>query len=451
MSNNTDTIVAQATAIGRGSVGIIRVSGPNAKAIATKVTNKELKPRHATYLPFFTGDTTPLDYGLAIFFPNPHSFTGEDVVEFQGHGGPVVQQALQEFIVSTGLARYAQPGEFSHQAFVNGKLDLVQAEAIADLINASSLQAAKGAINSLQGEFSVKVHQIVDKLIRLRTYLEAGMDFPDEEIDILEDSFVQTELYSIQTQLEQIKASAQQGKILRDGISAVIVGQPNAGKSSLLNALSGEQSAIVTEIAGTTRDTLKEFIQIDGLPLHIIDTAGLRETADKVELIGIERAYQAMEKADVIIIVADSKDFTKELSLLPETIFEKDIPKILITNKIDQHQEQPWSNKQGNIYSLGLSAQTQAGLENLKEALKEIIGYNNTSEGTIIARQRHLQAIAQALEYFNNASFYLQQGVLPELIADDLRMAQNKLSEITGRFTADDLLTSIFSTFCIGK
>ncbi|RIY36022.1 tRNA uridine-5-carboxymethylaminomethyl(34) synthesis GTPase MnmE [Psittacicella gerlachiana] len=451
MSNNTETIVAQATAIGRGSVGIIRVSGPNAKEIAKKITRTDLKPRYATYLPFYTDGEQPLDYGLAIFFPNPHSFTGEDVIEFQGHGGPVVQQALQEFIVSTNLARYAQPGEFSQQAFMNGKMDLVQAEAIADLINANSLQAAKGAINSLQGAFSDKVTIIVNELIHLRTYLEAGMDFPDEEIDILADSFVQKKLYSLQNKLLEIKNSAQQGKILRDGINAVIVGQPNAGKSSLLNALSGEQSAIVTEIAGTTRDTLKEFIQIDGLPLHIIDTAGLRETTDKVELIGIERAYQAMEKADVIIIVSENADFTKELALLPESIFEKDISKILITNKIDQRNETPWSNKQGNVYSIGLSAQTQAGLDLLKNALKEIIGYNNSSEGTIIARQRHLQAISQALEYFNNASFYMRQGVSPELIADDLRMAQQKLSEITGRFTADDLLTSIFSTFCIGK
>ncbi|RIY32391.1 tRNA uridine-5-carboxymethylaminomethyl(34) synthesis GTPase MnmE [Psittacicella hinzii] len=451
MTNNRETIVAQATAIGRGSVGIIRVSGPNSKQIAQLITKKDLKPRHATYLPFYTNEDQVLDYGLAIFFPNPHSFTGEDVIEFQGHGGQVVLQALQEYIVSTGLARYAQPGEFSQQAFLNNKLDLVQAEAIADLINATSLQAAKGAINSLQGAFSDKVTSIVNDLIHLRTYLEAGMDFPDEEIDILADSFVQERLYSLQNKLQDIKESAHQGKILRDGISAVIVGKPNAGKSSLLNALSGEESAIVTEIAGTTRDTLKEFIQIDGLPLHIIDTAGLRDTEDKVELIGIERAYKAMEKADVVIVVSESNDFSQEISLLPESIFEKDIPKILITNKIDQQNLSPWFDKNNNIYNIGLSAQTLSGIEYLKSALKEIIGYNNSSEGTIIARQRHIQAISEALEYFNNASFYMRQGVSPELIADDLRMAQQKLSEITGKFTADDLLTKIFSTFCIGK
>lgn len=447
-----DTIVAQATAVGRGSVGIIRVSGPNALAIGKLVTQQTtLKPRNAAYLPIYTESGALLDYGIVIYFKGPHSFTGEDVVEFQGHGGPVVQQALQEYIVSTGLARYAQPGEFSQQAFLNDKLDLVQAEAIADLINANSLQAAKGAINSMQGQFSEKVTRIVNELIHLRTYLEAGMDFPDEEIDILADHFVQDKITLLRNQLQEIKDSAQQGKILRDGISAVIVGIPNAGKSSLLNALSGENSAIVTEIAGTTRDTLKEFIQIDGLPLHIIDTAGLRTTTDKVEQIGIERAYQAMEKADVILVVSEGRDFTTELNLLPQSVFERDLPQILITNKIDLHGLEPWSEHQGNIYSIGLSAETQAGIPALKQALKEIIGYQSSNEGVIIARQRHVQAIAQALEYFNSAYNYMEVGTLPELIADDLRMAQQKLSEITGRFTADDLLTSIFSTFCIGK
>lgn len=451
MTYTKETIVAQATAIGRGAIGIIRVSGPKAMQIAKIITKKELKPRYAHYLPFYTDNEQVLDYGLAIYFPNPHSFTGEDVVEFQGHGGQVIIQALVEFIVSTKLARYAQPGEFSQQAFLNGKLDLVQAEAIADLIDATSLQAAKGAVNSLQGVFSERISKIVQDLVHLRTYLEAGMDFPDEEIDILADEFVANKLRSLQDQLTTIKNSAKQGKILRDGLSAVIVGQPNAGKSSLLNALSGEQSAIVTEIAGTTRDTLKEFIQIDGMPLHIIDTAGLRQTEDRVELIGIERAYQVMEKADVIIIMSDNRDFNTELNLLPQSIFEKDIPKILLTNKIDLFQEQPWSERRENVYSIGISAQTGLGLDLLKNALKEIIGYNSSAEGTIIARQRHLQAISEALDYFNNATFYLNQGTLPELIADDLRMAQQKLSEITGRFTADDLLTNIFSTFCIGK
>lgn len=337
---HTETIIAQATALGRGSVGIIRVSGPNAVKVAELVCRTKLKPRNAHYLPMYV-DGEILDYGIVIYFPNPHSFTGEDVVEFQGHGGPVLQQALMEFVVKSKLARYARPGEFSEQAFLNGKIDLVQAEAIADLINASSLQAAKGAVNSLQGQFSEQIQAIVDKLIHLRTYLEAGMDFPDEEIDILEDAFVNRTLQEIQSSLIKIKQTAHQGKILRDGIKAVIVGKPNAGKSSLLNALSGEESAIVTEIAGTTRDTLKEFIQIDGLPLHIIDTAGLRQTDDKVEQIGIERAYQAMQTADVLIVMSDKEQFDEELGMLPDAVLENQLPIILITNKIDLQNKQP--------------------------------------------------------------------------------------------------------------
>lgn len=459
-----ETIVAQATAIGRGSVGIVRVSGPNALAIAAKIVKKPLKPRHAYYLPFYL-DEQILDQGIVIYFPNPHSFTGEDVVEFQGHGGQVVLQALQQAIVDTGLARYARPGEFSEQAFLNGKIDLVQAEAIADLINASSLTAAKGAINSLQGRFSKQIQHIVDALIHLRTYLEAGLDFPDEEIDILADSYVQQACTKLKNDLQAIKTSAKQGTILRDGMTCVIVGKPNAGKSSLLNALSGQDTAIVTEIAGTTRDTLKELIEIDGLPLHIIDTAGLRLTQDKVEQIGIERAYQAMAKADVILIMSESGDFSQELELLPDEVLTSPVPKVLIHNKIDLTDKQPWLEQKHQLYHIGLSAQlastlaaqgdaqadTKSGLIHLKNTLKEIIGYQGNTEGTIIARQRHLQAIDQAIECFSLACAKVAEGNMPELVADDLRLAQQHLSEITGRFTADDLLTSIFSSFCIGK
>ncbi|NVK23113.1 MAG: tRNA uridine-5-carboxymethylaminomethyl(34) synthesis GTPase MnmE [Kangiellaceae bacterium] len=453
MSNTSDTIAAIATPPGRGGVGIIRLSGKLSQQIAKKILHKDLKVRQASYLPFFDRNNTIVDQGIALLFKAPNSFTGEDVLELQGHGGPAVLDILLKEILALG-ARIAKPGEFSERAFLNDKLDLAQAEAIADLIESTSEQAARSAMRSLQGEFSNKVHELVEALIHLRIYVEAAIDFPEEEIDFLSDGKVLTDLKSIINNIEQLQQQAQQGSILREGMTVVIAGKPNAGKSSLLNALAGKETAIVTEIAGTTRDVLREHIHIDGLPLHIIDTAGLRESDDKVEQIGIERAWNEIEKADQIILVADSNEVTE---YSPHSIdqsftrFEQFKEKLLIVaNKIDlsnidnqtiqsEYKVIPISAKQGN------------GIDVLKSELKEIVGYQQSSEGSFLARRRHLDAIERALDYCEKGKAQLEDFNAGELLADELRQAQNALSEITGEFSADDLLGRIFSSFCIGK
>lgn len=448
-----DTIAAVATPPGRGGVGIIRVSGKACQTIAEKILQKPLKVREATYLPFHDLNGNVLDQGIAILFKGPNSFTGEDVLELQGHGGPVILDMLLKEVLKAG-ARIAKPGEFSERAFLNDKLDLAQAEAIADLIESTSEQAARSAMRSLQGEFSNKVNALVESLIHLRIYVEAAIDFPEEEIDFLSDGKVQADLYSILDNIKKLKNEAQQGSILREGMTVVIAGKPNAGKSSLLNALAGKESAIVTEIAGTTRDVLREHIHIDGLPIHIIDTAGLRESEDTVERIGIERAWQEIEKADQIILVADASE-TRHF--IPHEIdpaftkFEQFKEKLLIVaNKVDLTEEPELS--QSNEYKvLPLSAKTGRGIEELKNTLKDIVGFKQTSEGSFIARRRHLDAVERALEYCENGKQQLEVYHAGELLADELRQAQNALSEITGEFTADDLLGRIFSSFCIGK
>lgn len=451
--DNRDTIAAIATPPGRGGVGIIRVSGKNCELIAEKILHKPLKVREATYLPFYDNKNNVLDQGIAIIFKAPNSFTGEDVLELQGHGGPVILDLLLREVLSAG-ARIAKPGEFSERAFLNDKLDLAQAEAIADLIESTSEQAARSAMRSLQGEFSNKVNALVELLIHLRIYVEAAIDFPEEEIDFLSDGKVQTDLYAIIDAIKQLKNEAQQGSILREGMTVVIAGKPNAGKSSLLNALAGKESAIVTDIAGTTRDVLREHIHIDGLPVHIIDTAGLRDSDDTVEKIGIERAWQEIEKADQIILVADTSE-TRQF--VPHEIdpaftrFEQFKDKLLIVaNKLDLTGNDKLIENQ-HYKVLPLSAKTGQGIEKLKETLKDIVGFKQTSEGSFIARRRHLDAIERALEYCENGKQQLEVYHAGELLADELRQAQNALSEITGEFTADDLLGRIFSSFCIGK
>lgn len=448
-----DTIAAVATPPGRGGVGIIRVSGKACQTIAEKILQKPLKVRDATYLPFHDLNGNVLDQGIAILFKGPNSFTGEDVLELQGHGGPVILDMLLKEVLKAG-ARIAKPGEFSERAFLNDKLDLAQAEAIADLIESTSEQAARSAMRSLQGEFSNKVNALVESLIHLRIYVEAAIDFPEEEIDFLSDGKVQADLYSILDNIKKLKNEAQQGSILREGMTVVIAGKPNAGKSSLLNALAGKESAIVTEIAGTTRDVLREHIHIDGLPIHIIDTAGLRESEDTVERIGIERAWQEIEKADQIILVADASEIRH---FIPHEIdpaftkFEQFKEKLMIVaNKVDLTEELELS--QSSEYKvLPLSAKTGQGIEQLKNTLKDIVGFKQTSEGSFIARRRHLDAIERALQYCENGKQQLEVYQAGELLADELRQAQNALSEITGEFTADDLLGRIFSSFCIGK
>ncbi len=449
----TDTIAAIATATGRGGVGIIRVSGKHVLAIAKSIVKTSLKPRQAYYCDFYS-DNQIIDQGLAIFFPNPHSFTGEDVLELQGHGGPVVLDMLLNTVLKLG-ARLARPGEFSERAFLNDKIDLTQAEAIADLIDASTEQAARNALHSLQGVFSKRIHELVEALIQLRIYVEAAIDFPEEEIDFLTDGKIQKDLLNIESQLTQIFQEAKQGTLVRDGMRLVIAGKPNAGKSSLLNALSGRDSAIVTPIAGTTRDVLREHIHIDGMPLHIADTAGLRESPDQVEQIGIERAWQEIEQADRILLVVDAnQNTTSDINQLwPESIDKIDPKKIiLIRNKIDLSQEKTGLTKTENgQYYLNISAKHHLGIDDLRNYLKSIMGFQQTNESGFTARRRHLDALQRAYDFIQQGKIQLQTFAAGELLAEDLRQSQNALSEITGEFTPDDLLGRIFSSFCIGK
>ncbi|MCT8678681.1 tRNA uridine-5-carboxymethylaminomethyl(34) synthesis GTPase MnmE [Glaesserella parasuis] len=450
-----ETIAAQATPIGRGGIGILRVSGPIATEVAQAVLGKCPKPRIADYLPFKDEDGTVLDQGIALFFKAPHSFTGEDVLELQGHGGQVILDLLLNRILKVKGVRIARAGEFSEQAFLNNKLDLAQAEAIADLIDATSEQAARSALKSLQGEFSNKINELVDSVIYLRTYVEAAIDFPDEEIDFLADGKIEAKLNEIIAQLANVRQEAKQGTILREGMKVVIAGKPNAGKSSLLNALAGREAAIVTDIAGTTRDVLREHIHIDGMPLHIIDTAGLREASDEVEKIGIKRAWDEIEQADHVLFMIDSNEsqadsFQQEwatfLAKLP-----KNIPVTVIRNKVDLTGEAESLVQADNFTVIRLSAQTKVGVDLLREHLKKSMGYQSSTEGGFIARRRHLVALETAAEHLERGHIQLTQFYAGELLAEELRMVQNALSEITGQFTSDDLLGNIFSSFCIGK
>nr|WP_033423041.1 tRNA uridine-5-carboxymethylaminomethyl(34) synthesis GTPase MnmE [Hydrogenovibrio halophilus] len=458
MSAQTETIAALATPPGRGGVGIVRVSGPQSRAIAQAMLGQCPPPRYAHFGPFYGKDGTVLDQGIALFFEGPHSFTGEDVIEFQGHGGPVVMQWLLNRAVTLG-ARLADPGEFSQQAFLNDKLDLAQAEAIADLIDASSDQAARSALRSLQGEFSNRIHTLVEQLIALRIYVEAAIDFPDEEIDFLSDGKVAADLAEIESQLAFVLASARQGAMLREGLSVVILGRPNAGKSSLLNALSGRESAIVTDIAGTTRDIVKEEIVIDGLPLHVLDTAGLREATDAVEKIGIERAWAALDQADHVLVMVQGGEAMAEEDRRILAQLPRGMPVTLIHNKIDLMEQSPGLVKNdaseqaqsGVETEIWLSAKHGIGLDLLTAHLKDRMGLLQTSEGVVMARERHLQALQAAQSHLEQGRVQLHDFAAGELLAEDLRQAQQALSSITGEFTSDDLLGRIFSSFCIGK
>jgi len=456
--NETDTIVALATAPGRGGIGIIRISGKQTQKITKSITGQNLAPRKAYHLPFQDHKKQEIDEGIALYFEKPNSFTGEDVLELQGHGGPVVLDMLLKEVVSLG-ARIARPGEFSQRAFLNDKMDLLKAEGIADLIAASSEQAVKSAINSLQGTFSQAINELVEKLIQLRMYVEAAIDFPEEEIDFLSDGKVVGDLENIEKKLQNIQSQANQGAILREGIQVVIAGKPNAGKSSLLNALSKRESAIVTHIPGTTRDLLKEEINIDGIPAHIIDTAGLRESEDEVEKIGIKRAWDQIEKADLLLMVVDEE---ASPNLKIDTLWSQlskqkrpQIPCILIKNKIDKLSLSPkvYKEKHNNQHqtTIALSAKKQQGIDLLTTEIKKEIGYQQTGEGTYLARTRHLQALQKAAEAIEQGKIQILEFHAGELLAEELRQAQLSLSEITGAFSADDLLGEIFSSFCIGK
>lgn len=450
-----ETIAAIATAQGRGGVGIVRVSGPLASVAASVFTGRKLLPRYAHYGPFKNSLGEILDEGLALYFPGPNSFTGEDVLELQGHGGPVVLDMLLQACISLGI-RLAKPGEFSERAFLNDKLDLAQAEAIADLIAASSAQAARNALRSLQGAFSKRVDNLTEKLIGLRIYVEAAIDFPEEEIDFLADGHVLELLNEVRAELSTVQREANQGALLRDGMTVVIAGRPNAGKSSLLNALAGREAAIVTEIAGTTRDVLREHIHIDGMPLHVVDTAGLRNTADQVEQIGVERALKAISEADRILLVVDATASEAEdpFALWPEfPQCRPDPSKVtLIRNKVDlTHEAIELRRSADGHVTISLSARGGEGLEQLREHLKTCMGLEQTAESSFSARRRHLEALDRASQSLEHGYSQLTLAGAGELLAEDLRAAQATLGEITGAFSSDDLLGRIFSSFCIGK
>ncbi|PWC12393.1 tRNA uridine-5-carboxymethylaminomethyl(34) synthesis GTPase MnmE [Brenneria roseae subsp. americana] len=453
--SHTDTIVAQATPPGRGGVGILRVSGQSASAVAEAVLGKLPKPRYADYLPFRDADGTTLDQGIALWFPGPNSFTGEDVLELQGHGGPVILDLLLKRILTLPNVRIARPGEFSERAFLNDKLDLAQAEAIADLIDASSEQAARSALNSLQGAFSARINHLVEALTHLRIYVEAAIDFPDEEIDFLSDGKIEAQLNNVMDDLDAVRTEAHQGSLLREGMKVVIAGRPNAGKSSLLNALAGREAAIVTDIAGTTRDVLREHIHIDGMPLHIIDTAGLRDANDEVERIGIERAWQEIEQADRVLFMVDgtTTQAVEPAAIWPEFMarLPTTLPITVVRNKADITGEK-LGIEDVNTYSLiRLSARTGEGIDTLRDHLKQSMGFTSNTEGGFLARRRHLQALEQAAQHLVQGKEQLVSAYAGELLAEELRLAQQALSEITGEFTSDDLLGRIFSSFCIGK
>ncbi len=464
LSRHHDPILAIATAPGRGAVGIVRVSGKQLQALIQALFGRSLNAREATYLPFSDVAGNPIDKGLAIYFPAPHSFTGEDVLELQAHGGPVVLQLLlarclgaaqgiaNDAPVLPGL-RLAAAGEFSERAFLNDKIDLAQAEAIADLIDASTEAAARSAAQSLSGAFSKEIHALRDAIIRLRMLVEATLDFPEEEIDFLQKADAKGQLERIQTSVQAVFARAAQGVLLREGIQVVIAGQPNAGKSSLLNALAGAELAIVTPIAGTTRDRVQETIQIEGVPIHVIDTAGLRDSVDQVEKIGIARAWEAIAAADVVLFLhdltrIDQADYRAGDAEIAATLLQKlpsGVPVMDIWNKADAADA---SSEKG----ITLSAKTGLGLDALRHALLQAAGWQAPAGGSLMARERHIQALRRVENHCQMAAQHLaSQAQALDLLAEELRLAQGALSDITGEFSSDDLLGVIFSQFCIGK
>ncbi len=442
--SHNDVIAAVATAPGRGGIGVVRVSGADIGALISGIVGRSLKPRQASYARFLDAAGDPLDEGIALFFPAPHSFTGESVLELQGHGGPQVLQLILERCLELG-ARPAAPGEFSRRAFLNDKIDLAQAESIADLIDAQSREAARSAVRSLSGEFSRRIHTLVEGLIHLRMLVEATLDFPEEELDFLEKADAFGQLDRIEAHLIQVLSQARQGALLREGLNVVLIGQPNVGKSSLLNRLAGFEAAIVTEYAGTTRDALREAIQIEGVPLHITDTAGLRDTDDPVEKIGIARTWEAVARTDVALLLTDAAHGVGDneraiLARLPDT------PRLTVHNKIDVVDETARLSE--NRMEVWLSAKTGAGVDLLKRRLLELAGWQAAGEGSYMARKRHLVALHTAREHLASAR---RQARQLELFAEELRLAQEALGEITGEFSADDLLGEIFGRFCIGK
>jgi tRNA modification GTPase len=446
-----DTIVAAATPPGRGGVGIVRVSGPKVPEIAAVILGELPLPRRATFARFLDSHQDTIDAGLALFFPAPHSYTGEHVLELQGHGGAVVIESVVARVIEIG-GRRAQPGEFTQRAFLNDKLDLAQAEAIADLIDAGSRAAVRAAMRSLQGEFSAMIRGLTDAVIELRTYVEAAIDFPEEEVDFLADEQLAERFQAVRDHFDGVEQSARQGRLLREGMTVVIAGRPNAGKSSLLNKLAGYEAAIVTAIPGTTRDVVRERIDIDGMPLHVLDTAGLRQGGDVVEEEGIRRATVEMTRADRVLFVIDASEdpsgsaFHEENGRMPP-----DVPVTLIFNKCDLAVGIPVADTIAGPPRITVSAATGKGIDSLRAHLKLCMGYQTVDTGTVSARQRHLESLSRARRNVDKAQRQLQDHRAGELVAEELRGAQQALNEITGEFTTDDLLGRIFSSFCVGK
>lgn len=443
---HADTIAAIASGAGRAGIGIVRVSGNLVPEIARQICLEPLTARQASYLPFVDSNNTSIDEGIALFFEAPHSFTGEHVLELQGHGGPVVLDLIMQRVLELG-ARPANPGEFSERAFLNDKLDLAQAEAISDLIDSSSVAAAQAAVRSMSGEFSLRVNQIQEELIALRVWLEAALDFSEEEIDFLAEPALRQRAAQLLTDFDDLLAKAEQGQKLRDGLTIVIAGVTNAGKSSLLNALAGAETAIVTDIEGTTRDVLREHISIDGVPLHIVDTAGLRNTDDVVEREGIRRAREQMKSADHVLVIIDAMN-----PVMPSLNIDDVIPRTIIINKSDTVSAEALDTVQKKFdASISVSAKHGHGMELLKTHLLSIAGHDSSVEGVFSARRRHLDALVHARQATDIAIQRLTDSSMPELAAEELRLAQRSLDRITGRFDSEDLLGRIFGSFCIGK
>ena len=441
-----DTIVAAATPPGKGGIGIVRISGDDAERLATAMLGNVPEPRLATHAKIHDRNGNELDSGIALYFPEPASYTGEAVLEFHGHGGPVVVAAVIGAAVELG-ARRAEPGEFSKRAFLNGKLDLVQAEAIADLIDSGTSQAARAALRSLSGSFSSAVEDLQQELINLRLHVEAAIDFPEDEIDFLSDQDLLRKIAECTEAFAKLQREAGIGRVLRDGLQVVIVGKPNVGKSSLLNLLSGQEAAIVTEVAGTTRDILRERIEIDGMAVELVDTAGLREDPDRIEAEGIRRAREALKNADGALWIQDASE---SVAGKPDEEIPGDIPVIILRNKIDVTGDPPGPSISDES-TLNVSAKTGAGIDDLREALRRLAGYQDLGEGAFTARRRHVEAIAMAAEHFQRGREALEQQKAGELFAEDLRLSHQALGEVTGAISSDDLLGRIFSEFCIGK
>jgi len=442
-----DTIAAIATAAGRSGIGVVRVSGPRLERIINAIIGRPLAPRLAALADFLDARGEVIDQGLALFFPAPNSYTGEDVLELHGHGGPVVLRELLKRCLELG-ARTARPGEFTERAFLNDKLDLAQAESVADLIDAATAEAAKSALRSLQGAFSQRIEALTRTVIELRMLVEATLDFPEEEIDFLKQADAEGKLASARAQLQEVLAASQQGSLLREGIHVVLAGQPNVGKSSLLNRLAGEELAIVTEIPGTTRDAIRQSINLEGIPAHVIDTAGLRESSDPVEKIGIARTWAAIEKADLVLLLTDATQGESAADQAILAQLPKALPRITVMNKIDLAGRAPAIERAKESTRVWLSAKTGAGVGELRQAILQVVGWRADGEGLFMARERHVQALERAAAHLESAG---RLGAKLELLAEELRLAQEAMGSITGEYTSEDLLGEIFSRFCIGK